>query len=251
MTFIPIQTAGTPPSQVESQKLRRAAAGIEGMFIAQLLKVMQSTVPKPKKGLLSGGDMLGDFAQLELGRVLAERRSIGLADKLVSSIQHRDPLKGHRLQLTAPPIKMVQRFIPLNKPDIREFDHHVQRAARRYGLRPEIISAVIQVESAGNPLALSPKNAKGLMQLTDSTAEMLGVQNIWSPGENIDGGARYLKQLLDRFDGRLELALAAYNAGPTAVVRYGGIPPFPETRAYVQRVMNQVRQHNGATTRVH
>ncbi len=251
MTFIPIQTASTPPSEVESQKLRRAAAGIEGMFIAQLLKVMQSTVPKPKKGLLSGGDMLGDFAQMELGRVLAERRSIGLADKLASSIQQRDQMKGHSLQSTAPLPKAIQRSIPLKKPNIREFDHHVQRAARRYGLRPEIISAVIQAESGGNPSALSPRNAKGLMQLTDSTAEMLGVKNIWSPGENIDGGARYLRKLLDRFDGRLELALAAYNAGPTAVSRYGGIPPYPETRAYVQRVMNQVRQFNGVTTRVH
>lgn len=251
MTFIPIQTADTPPSQVESQKLRRAAAGIEGMFIAQLLKVMQSTVPKPKKGLLSGGDMLGDFAQMELGRVLAERRSIGLADKLVSGIQHREQLKGNRLQPTAPSIRPVPLSIPLKRPNIRDFDHHIQRAARRYGLRPEIISAIIQVESAGNPSALSPRNAKGLMQLTDSTAEMLGVQNIWSPGENIDGGARYLRKLLDRFDGKLELALAAYNAGPTAVIRHGGIPPYPETRAYVQRVMNQVRQLNGATTRVH
>lgn len=235
---------------MESLKLRRAATGIEGMFMAQLIKVMQSTVPKPKKGLLSGGGMLGDFAQMELGRVLAERRSIGLADKLASTLQSRGVTGARGQKATAPTSAPVRRMIPLNKPNVRDFDHHVRRAAERYGLQPELISAVIQAESSGNPAALSPRNAKGLMQLTDSTAEMLGVQNIWSPGENIDGGSRYLKQLLDRFDGRLELALAAYNAGPTAVVRHGGIPPYPETRAYVQRVMNEVRQHLGETRRV-
>ena len=247
MTFVPIQTAGPTAPEIESQKLRRAAAGIEGMFLSQLIKVMQSTVPKPKKGLLSGGDMLGDFAQMELGRVLAERRSIGLADKLAGTLQGRGRPSVQTMRSSVPASGSVQRSIPLSRPNAGDFDHHVQRAARRYGLRAELISAVIKVESSGNPSAWSPRNAKGLMQLTDSTAEMLGVQNIWSPGENIDGGARYLKQLLDRFDGRLELALAAYNAGPTAVARYGGIPPYPETRAYVQRVMNEVRQHHGVS----
>jgi soluble lytic murein transglycosylase-like protein len=88
------------------------------------------------------------------------------------------------------------------------------------------------------------------MQITDSTAQTLGVHNVWSPGENIDAGARYLRQLLDRFDDKLELALAAYNAGPTTVKRYGGIPPYPETRAYVRNVLSRYRQENGGIARV-
>jgi soluble lytic murein transglycosylase-like protein len=113
----------------------------------------------------------------------------------------------------------------------------VQEHATRQSLRPELVRAVIQVESGYNPRALSPKGAMGLMQLMPATARGLGVNNPWDPAQNIRGGTDYLRQLLDQYEGSEELALAAYNAGSGAVARYGGrIPPYRETRDYVRRV---------------
>ncbi len=116
-------------------------------------------------------------------------------------------------------------------------DAIIQAAAERYRLRPELIRSVIRAESNFQADAVSPAGAQGLMQLMPETAGELGVTNPFDARQNIDGGARYLRQMLDRFGGDLKLALAAYNAGPGSVEKYDGKVPYPETQAYVKRVL--------------
>lgn len=117
------------------------------------------------------------------------------------------------------------------------WDETIVEAATAHRLDPRLVRAVIQVESGFDPRAVSSKGAMGLMQLMPETARLLEVSDPFSPEENIKGGTAYLRRLLVRFDESLELALAAYNAGPSAVERYRGIPPFRETRSYVRKVM--------------
>lgn len=122
----------------------------------------------------------------------------------------------------------------------KAFSEIIREASARYGVDEKIIRAVIKQESSFNPNAISKCGAQGLMQLMPTTAQGLGVKNAFNPEENIMAGTRYLKQKLDEFDGNLGLALAAYNAGSGAVRKYGGIPPYQETQAYVNKVIKSI-----------
>ncbi len=119
-----------------------------------------------------------------------------------------------------------------------EFDPIIKSLASEYGVDKSLIKAVIHAESGYNPNAVSPKGAQGLMQLMPRTAQGLKVNNSFDPKENIRGGVRYLRFLLDTFKGDVTLALAAYNAGLSRVSQYGGVPPYQETRNYVSRVLS-------------
>lgn len=120
----------------------------------------------------------------------------------------------------------------------QDYSGYVQRAAAKYEIEPDLIHAVIKTESNGNHRAVSKKGAMGLMQLMPSTAYDMNVVNPFNPEENIEGGTKYLKQLLEKFNGDLTLALAAYNAGPKTVEKYGNIPPISETRQYVKKIIS-------------
>jgi soluble lytic murein transglycosylase-like protein len=143
-----------------------------------------------------------------------------VTDTLASEIRHYDP--KHRAR----------------------YAKHIQDAARINKLEPALIHAVISAESGYNPFALSPKGAAGLMQLMPATAKRYGVVNRLDPAQNIQGGARYLRDLVRMFNNDLHLAVAAYNAGENAVVKYGNrIPPYSETMTYVPRVMSYYKKY--------
>ena len=147
-------------------------------------------------------------------------------------------LSNGAVTYAVPDAPTIRATTPLAAARYRDrFEPLVQEHASRHALRPELVRAVIQVESGFNPQALSPRGAMGLMQLMPRTAAELGVRNPYDPAENIRGGCTYLRRLIDRYDGNEELALAAYNAGAEAVDRHGKtVPPYRETRDYVKKV---------------
>jgi soluble lytic murein transglycosylase-like protein len=159
------------------------------------------------------------------------------AGNLVLSDKAKDPsartyhvAPGAVFRTTTPLTGKAARYQPL-----------IEEHASLHEVSPDLVRAVIQAESAFNPRALSHKGAMGLMQLMPATAAEFGVQDAYDPAENIRGGVAYLRQLLDAYDGNVELALAAYNAGPGAVKKYGGtVPPYRETRSYVAKVQRSV-----------
>jgi len=169
---------------------------------------------------------------------------------------YEDPETGERYYSNIPlnenfkiymklPLKKAQarNFVRFsNTPSFNQsFQEVFEEVAKRYDLDPHLLRAMAKVESNFNPRAVSPKGAMGVMQLIPSTARLVGVSDPFNPVENIHGGARYLRMLLDEFKD-LRLSLAAYNAGPEAVRQYGGVPPYPETINYVRNVLEYYRQ---------
>jgi hypothetical protein len=126
----------------------------------------------------------------------------------------------------------------------------IAASARSHGVAPELVASVIAVESNFNPKAISWKDARGLMQLMPQTASRLGVKNAFDPQQNIEAGTQYLKELLLRYNGNLELTLAAYNAGPERVQQYRSVPPYRETVSYVRRVTEKYRQSSKASNQI-
>jgi len=139
-------------------------------------------------------------------------------------------------------------WLRLPQAESGQYQSEIKDAADRYQVPIKLVSAVIRAESGFNARAVSPKGAQGLMQLMPQTANILGVRNSFDPRENIEGGVRHLRAMIDRFPHSLALAIAAYNAGERAVAQYGAIPPYPETQDYVAKVMRFYGGIEGGTT---
>jgi soluble lytic murein transglycosylase len=146
---------------------------------------------------------------------------------------------GYKLYLRTPKKKVSQY--------IKEYDGIIAQASQRFKVDPSLVKALIKAESDFDNRAVSNKGAEGLMQLMPETANAMEVANPFSPEENIFGGTRYLSLLLDRFKNDKILALAAYNAGPEAVDTYGGVPPFPETKSFVAKVLDYYEEYKSGT----
>lgn len=217
MNINPLNTIHGLTGKITSAKpLQQASRGFEALFIRQVLEFTKTSESDSRWQDM----MLDSFSE-----DLAASEPLGIATLL------QQQLNGE-INLTHPTRDPGTPAAEENS------DWHALagQAAERYGLPPSLVKAVVEAESSGVQDALSRAGAQGLMQLMPATARELGVVDPFDPAQNIDGGTRYLAQLLQRFEGDTDLALAAYNAGPGAVERHGGVPPYPETERYVRKV---------------
>lgn len=152
----------------------------------------------------------------------------------------------NKINILSKPEETWREVLNINNRE-NQFDKIIDEASSKFGLPRELIKAVIKAESNFNPIAISPKNAMGLMQLIPSTAREMGVNDVFDPYQNIMGGTKYLKMLLDKYNGNLFLALSAYNAGPDRVDKSGGIPNIEETQTYVDRVLKFYKEYSQKT----
>jgi soluble lytic murein transglycosylase-like protein len=176
------------------------------------------------------------------------------APKRITSVVRSDPRTGKLVRsVVVTPKTVAQRTVAENviaprvvgapetaPPPTTGLEQTVEQIAQQNALPPELLHSVIKVESNYNPYAVSPKGALGMMQLIPSTAKRFGVGDVFNPVENIQGGAKYLRYLLDLYNGNYPLALAAYNAGEGAVAKHGGVPPYKETQNYLRLVKHQL-----------
>lgn len=241
-------TAHTP------ENIRRIAQEFESLFTSTMLKAMRQTVgenPLIPSGF--GEQVYTDMLDQKYSEMISSHGSLGLADMVVKQLEQLGEGGNSSLQelknLKNDSWRSDSRFLPQGvspngsqgtgniKDKVQKWDDLINQASKEHGVDKNLISAVIAQESAGNPYAVSKAGAKGLMQLMDSTALDMGVTSSFSPQANINGGVKYLRQLLQKHNGDERLALAAYNAGPAAVEKYSGVPPYIETQNYVDSVM--------------
>ena len=226
-------------------KLKKTARDFESLLTSMMLKSMTSDAKEIAGGDESyGGDYFDSIFQQQMASKISSGKGIGIAEMLYKKLTGEDLNAPAEKTDTADPIKIISdpQIHSVQPSDssfqrVNNFDNIIDDASKAYGVDKNLIKSVILTESAGNVRANSKANAKGLMQLIDSTAKDMGVQNVWDPRENILGGTKYLSGLLRQYNGNVQLALAAYNAGPGAVDKYNGVPPYDETKNYVSRVI--------------
>ena len=201
-----------------------------------------------------GGDIFDSIFQNEIADQMSKGTGLGVADQIYKRLTG-ETLSSDVLNTKIEPIKKQPKIevtssnleTPVVKPSnqsltrLGKYEEIINEASETYGVDKNIIKSVILAESSAKENAVSTANAKGLMQIIDSTAKYLGINNVWDPKENIMGGAKYLSELLRKYNGNLKFALAGYNAGPGNVDKYNGIPPFTETQTYVKRVTGYLK----------
>ena len=252
---IPIDPGNTDASRDAKLKhLRKVCADFESIFIEKMLSSMRNTVDDSSlfgKGL--GSDIYQGMFDTEMAKEMAGSGGMGIGDllyrELVEKIgnetgsEETDAKKPVSLQgIIKSGFKEISELPVFDR--IQSFDPIIQQASEKYNVPKNLIYAVITQESAGNPTVVSHAGAKGLMQLMDGTASEMGVKNAFNPKQNIEGGVRYLRTQLDEFNDDVELALAAYNAGPNNVKRYNGVPPFKETQEYIKKVQQYADKYS-------
>ncbi len=248
-------------TEQQKTKLKAAAKDFEAVFMQYMLKSMQETEKidgQDEDGQGYGKDIMTGLFNSELAKYMTNNSNLGIGNMLYKQLtgedMNSDPMVGSdaaskllnnifssdRVQQ-----KVLQKIKAYSSGSVLEnvgkYSDIINEAAGKFDVEPNLIKAVIAAESGGQADSLSAKNAKGLMQLLDTTAREVGVTNIFDPRDNIMGGTKYLKQLIDKFSGNTDMALASYNAGPGTVEQYGEIPPFNETQNYVKRVKSYMQ----------
>lgn len=259
-----VSDAGSRFTTADKAKLAKASKDFESLMTSMMLKSMT----KGSEGMMGeggyGSDVMEGLFQNELSSFVSNSQGLGIAGMVYKKLTGEE-LDGKALKELMKPEKDEKKTPDKeNMPEVKingshgpitpsskslgrleRFDDIIEKASSEFGVDKNIIKSVILTESAGNERAQSSANAKGLMQLIDSTARAMGVRNVWDPKDNIYGGTKYLSQMLRQYNGDLKLALAAYNAGPGNVNKYNGVPPFAETRSYITRVMGYLNHFNG------
>jgi len=150
-------------------------------------------------------------------------------------------------KIIEPQVLPKKTVLSKNEKCLRAYDQMILKTSARHDVDPDLIRAIIFAESSANKHAVSKRGATGLMQIMPKTAKSMGVKNSRQPAQNIEAGTKYLKCLMDEYDGNIKMALAAYNAGPGAVNRYKGIPPYKETRSYIKKVLAYYNERRSKT----
>ncbi|MHB1687345.1 MAG: transglycosylase SLT domain-containing protein [Ignavibacteriaceae bacterium] len=251
-------------TDAQKSKIENASKQFESLLTSMMMKSMTKTTDGMFGDKSFGGDYFDTIFQNEIASFISKNKNLGVAEILYKKItgEEMDPeIKGTQLQPlnngANSEIKLNNNAllpkgrIPAITPNskaldrLNRYEDIIDAASEHYGVDKNLIKSVILTESAANERAVSSAKAKGLMQLIDSTASEMGVSNVWDPKQNILGGTKYLAQMLQKFNGNVNLALASYNAGPENVEKYGGIPPFEETKNYLKRVMGYLNHLNG------
>jgi Rod binding domain-containing protein len=237
----------------QKEKIASATKQFESLLTSMMLKSMNTT----SGGMFGseegyGNDMFDSVFEQEMAAKMTDTKSLGVAKILYKKITGEDMPQAMQFKVSERlnPIKVKDTSIPADSTKVQpsssaverinKFEKHIDEASSTYGVDKNIIKSIIMTESAGNQKAVSSAKAKGLMQLMDSTATDMGVSNSFNPRENILGGTKYFAQMLRQYSGDVKLALAAYNAGPQNVEKYKGVPPFDETKSYINKVLGYV-----------
>jgi Rod binding domain-containing protein len=241
-------------SEEKKNKLAKAAIDFESLLTQMMLKSMT----KSTGGLFGekgyGSDVYNTLFEGEIAKYMTKSKSMGIASIVYKKIT------GEELDMNNPELSnfgngRINELLLRAKSEkagnsneikpnaaslkrLEKLEPIIEKIANKYGVSSSVVKSIILAESAGKHDAVSRANAKGLMQLMDDTAKELGVKNVFNPEENIEGGTKYFSSLFNKFDGNIELALAAYNAGPDSVKKYSGVPPYKETQNYISRIKN-------------